>query len=96
MPMSIAEAMATGCRVLGRDLPGVGGYIGPAGSLYGGETPDERAKSAAELVNGSLDWSAARWAEVAQRSSEHAFEHHANRDVTDRMLRQWRTLLPLP
>jgi glycosyltransferase involved in cell wall biosynthesis len=96
MPMSIAEAMATGCRVLGRDLPGVGDYLGPAGSLYGGETPDDRAKSAAELVNASLDWSAARWAEVAQRSSEHAYQHHANRDVTDRMLRQWRSLLPLP
>jgi glycosyltransferase involved in cell wall biosynthesis len=96
MPISIAESMATGCRVLGRDLPGLADYVGPAGALYAGGTPDERAKAAAELVNASLDWSPARWADVARQATEHAFEHHAASDCANRMLRQWRRLLPLP
>jgi glycosyltransferase involved in cell wall biosynthesis len=96
MPMSIAEAMATGCRVLGRDLPGVAAYLGPAGELYAGATADDRAKAAAALVNASLDWSPSRWAEVARLATEHAFEHHAGQDCAHRALRRWRAVLPLP
>jgi glycosyltransferase involved in cell wall biosynthesis len=96
MPMSIAEAMATGCWVLGRDLPGMADYIGPTGALYTGASPAERATAAAELINRSAGWSAARWAEVAMRASDQAYERHASRDVVTGMVASWRRAFDLP
>ena len=56
MPISIAEAMATGAVVLGRDLPGVREYIGRGGELYSGDTPAERAASAAAIIDATTHW----------------------------------------
>ena len=94
MPISIAESMATGCWVLGRDLPGMSRYLQPAGTLYGGATSEERAANAAALISASASWSPDRWRAVWQRSSEQAFERYAARDVTARMLASWRHRFP--
>lgn len=94
MPISIAEAMATGCWVLGRDLPGMAGYIEPAGSLYRGATTEERAINAASLLDASLAWSEPAWEAVWRRSSEQAFDRYAASDVTARMVASWRQRFP--
>lgn len=96
MPISIAEAMATGCWVLGRELPGMVGYVGRAGTLYGGDTSAERAAAAAALIRGSLAWDEDRWAAQAAASVDQAFERYASRDVVEQMLRSWRRAFALP
>lgn len=96
MPMSIAEAMATGCWVLGRDLPGMADYIGRAGQLYAGDTSAQRAAAAAELIAGSVTWDDATWDAQAAASVDQAFQRHASRDVVDGRVRSWRRAFDLP
>lgn len=90
MPISIAESMATGCWVLGRDLPGMAAYLGEAGSLYGGETTEDRARAAAALIEASVAWSDARWRETWERASDHAYARFACSDVAEGWVSEWR------
>lgn len=96
MPISIAEAMASGCWVLGRDLPGMGAYLGSGGALYGGDTAQDRADAAATLIRTSSAWTSAEWARRAEASAEQAFERHASSDVVTSMLRAWHEAFALP
>src|SRR5690606_8907316 len=86
MPISIAEAMATGTYVIARDLAGIAAYVGDAGDLYNGVTVADRAERAAAMVRATVDWSDQRWRAVAQRSIDQAFRRHAGTDVAERML----------
>lgn len=95
MPISIAEAMATGAWVLGRDLPGVGAYLGPTGTLYDGETNADRADQAARLIRASAAWSSETWAHKWQAASDSAYGRFASQDVTAAMLDAWITAFNL-
>jgi hypothetical protein len=87
MPISIAESMGTGCYVLGRDLPGMAGYLGGAGDLY------RDAAHAAALVQQTVHWDDDRWTHQWRVASDHAHIHYGASDVALSMLRQWRDML---
>lgn len=59
MPISIAEALATGSYVLARWNPAAQEYLGEAGALY--RTLDE----AASLIRDTESWSSEKWKAVA-------------------------------
>lgn len=96
MPMSIAEAMATGAWVLARDLPGMAEYVGRGGALYDGATIEERAAAAATHVNASRSWDDATWTARHHAAVDQAFERYASRDVAEQMLSRWRAAFSLP
>jgi glycosyltransferase involved in cell wall biosynthesis len=86
MPISIAEAMATGCYVLARDLPGCASYLRSGGECYGS------AEQAAGLINRSTSWDEARWRDVERRAVDRAFAGLTNLDVARTMVCDWRAL----
>lgn len=83
MPISIAEAMATGCYVLVRNLPGAREYIGPGGHLY------DTAEDAAVLIRLAQQWYPGQWREQQRRSVEHACARHADVEVLRPLLQRW-------
>jgi glycosyltransferase involved in cell wall biosynthesis len=83
MPMTIAEAMATGGVVLARRCPAFAGYVGDAGFLYGDE--DE----AVALIRGTADWDEAAWRAAGDRAIERAFARSADSVVLPAILEDW-------
>jgi hypothetical protein len=69
-------------------------YLGGAGALYTGPTSEARAEAAAALIDDTTRWSDARWQEVATRAADQAFSGHANSEVAEKMLAEWRTAFP--
>jgi hypothetical protein len=88
MPVSIAEAMATGAYVLVRDLPELADYVGDAGAVY------RDLDHAAELIAASANWPEEAWENAWMRSVERAFNHHADLLVFRRMFEDWCALVP--
>jgi hypothetical protein len=86
MPISIAEAMATGAHVLVRDLPALRDYVGDAG------TPYHDREDAARRIRETLDWTEARWASAWNASVDRAFALHAGELVLHPILEDWRAL----
>ena len=93
MPVSLAEAMATGAYVLGRDLHGMAAYGRDAIDLYRGASADDRADHAASLINATLAWDDERWAAAARASLDVAWVEHPGDLVAARMLDVWRERL---
>lgn len=87
MPISIAEALGTGCYVLCRELPGMADYLGCAGDLY------RDAPHAAALVQQTVHWDDDRWAHQWRAASDRAHINYGASDVALTMLRQWRDVL---
>jgi glycosyltransferase involved in cell wall biosynthesis len=87
MSVSIAEAMGTGCYVLGRDLPGMAPYLGDAGDVY------RDPAHAAALVQQTRHWEDQRWARVWRTAADRAHVHFGAADVAGTMLAQWRDVL---
>lgn len=83
MPISIAEAMATGCYVLARNLPGAAEYVGAAGRVYGS------VADAVALIGATADWYPAQWRACQRTSIEFAHRNYADVCVLEPMLRQW-------
>ncbi|MES2751082.1 MAG: glycosyltransferase [Pseudomonadota bacterium] len=83
MPISIAEAMATGAYVLAADLPEFQDYVGDAGATY------RDLEHAAELIALTANWSAQEWQEAWTRSVERAFRYHADELVLRGILDDW-------
>ena len=83
MPISIAEAMATGAYVLARRSPHGVDYLGTEERLY--ERPDE----AALKIQATLDWDAERWRSEANFSIERAFSHHRPAIAAGPILEDW-------
>ena len=83
MPVSIAEAMATGSFLLVPDREGAQEYIGDAGQLYRNE--DE----AVERILATRDWSEEDWAAARIRSAERAVHHFADHEVLPALLADW-------
>jgi glycosyltransferase involved in cell wall biosynthesis len=72
MPMSIAEAMATGAYVLVRDIPELRGYVGDAGTTY------RDLDQAADLIASTGEWPEERWKQAWTASVDRAFSIHAD------------------
>ncbi len=86
MPVSIAEAMATGCCVIGRRSPASEAFIGDAGRVY--DTEDE----AAALLEETRCWSDADWRAARIRSIDRAFWHFTADRVLQPLYEEWQRL----
>ncbi|MFN4258708.1 MAG: glycosyltransferase [Gemmataceae bacterium] len=86
MPISIAEALATGAYVLARQGPDIAGCLGPCGALYAD------ADHAARLVTETLSWTEDQWQAVALQAVNHAYGHFVDSVVLEAMLDDWRVL----
>ncbi len=85
-PTSIAEAMATGCHCLVRDVPDLVAMLRHSGAAYG--DLDELV----ELIRVTEAWSDAEWYEAWQRGVEQAYQHHADVMVYRAMFNDWMAL----
>ncbi len=83
MPISIAEAMATGCYVLVRNQPELIEYVGKAGEAYAD------AAEAARLVQATETWSANDWRARRLRSIDLAYLNHADMQVLRPIYMDW-------
>ncbi len=83
MPVSIAEAMATGAHVLFRDLPELRGYVEDAGTPY---TDMDSAAEAVARIAGMADDA---WRPLYIRSVDRAFSLHADADVYRPVVKDW-------
>ena len=86
MPISIAEAMATGAHMLVRDLPPLNSYFGPAASVY------KNADHAAELIEQTGAWPESKWKQAWTASVDYAFTHHADEEVLRPLYDEWYAL----
>jgi len=86
MPISISEAMASGCFLIARRSPAAYDYVQDAGDLY--ESPEE----AADLVKQTAGWSQLRWKDAQRRSVDRAFSNFLNVGVLEPLVGQWRSL----
>lgn len=62
MPISIAEALATGCYVLAREAPGLDEYLGNAGVTY------KTASDAQALILATRSWTEEMWTDMSGRA----------------------------
>ena len=83
MPISIAEAMATGAHVLVPDLPELRAYVGNAGSTY--RDVDE----AADIIAATENWTEQQWKKAWMTSVERAFSTHADEIALRPIYEDW-------
>lgn len=83
MPISIAEAMATGCYVLVRNQPELIDYVGDAGDAYAD------VEEAVRLLRATQAWSTRDWCERRLRSIDRGFMRHADMQVLRPIYRDW-------
>jgi glycosyltransferase involved in cell wall biosynthesis len=86
MPISIAEAMATGSYVLSLDVPPARGYIAEAGAFY--KDPEE----AARLIQETRRWSDETWEGMSSVAIQRA---SCFRDdvVLPHLIQDWRSIV---
>lgn len=87
MPISIAEAMATGCYTLVRNLPGAGEYLGPGGDLYSSVT------EAVSLIKATETWYQEDWSERQRKTVDYAYSRFTDLDVYRPMLDCWKNII---
>lgn len=87
MPMSIAEALATGAWTIVRRCEAGREYVGDAGSTY------DTAAEAAQLVRESADWPESRWQAVAAAAIERAYERHGDTFTLAPIVDHWRAIV---
>jgi glycosyltransferase involved in cell wall biosynthesis len=83
MPVSIAEAMATGAYVLVRDVPELRAYVGDAGTTY------RDADHAAQIIAATAEWSEQRWKTAWTTSVDRAFSIHADEIALRPIFEDW-------
>lgn len=83
MPVSIAEAMATGAYVLARDAPEFEAYLGDAGRTY--RDLDDAAKIIAETAF----WTDKDWKRIQDRAVARAYANYADELVFRPMFEDW-------
>jgi len=83
MPVSIAEAMASGCHILVRDLPPLVEYVAEAGTAYAG------LEQAAEIIRATQGWDEADWRRAATRSADRAWRHFSGGDDFQALHDDW-------
>lgn len=86
MPVSIAEALATGAFALARDLPGAAEYLGTAGTLY--RTHEE----AAQAIQRTLSWTDDDWKSQQAQAVAVAQQRFASERVLRPLLNDWLSL----
>lgn len=87
MPVSICEAMATGCYLLARKFPASAAYVGNAGDLY------ETAEEAAEFIQKTMQWSEDEWKKAAIRSVDRAYKNHVNLRTLRPLVDDWHRIV---
>ena len=85
-PLSIAEAMATGCYCLVRDVPDLADFVGEAGATYRG------LDQLVERIRATSDWTDAEWKKAEHRAIDRAHFHHADVVVFREMFSDWMRL----
>jgi glycosyltransferase involved in cell wall biosynthesis len=85
-PISITEAMATGCHCLVRDVPELVAMLGDSGATY--DDLDELIA----LIRTTEAWTDADWHGAWQRGVEQAYQHHADVMVYRTMFSDWMAL----
>jgi glycosyltransferase involved in cell wall biosynthesis len=83
MPISIAEAMATGSYPLLYRRPEAFSYTGDLGAYY--STPQE----AAELINNTLHWTDEMWDRMQTSAIEYAYEHFVSEKNYRTIVEDW-------
>jgi glycosyltransferase involved in cell wall biosynthesis len=83
MPVSIAEAMATGAYVLVRDIPELRTYVGDAGAIY------RDADDAARIIASTAEWSEQKWKTAWTASVNRAFSIHADEIALRPIFEDW-------
>ena len=86
MPVSIAEALASGQWILAPDVPGMREYIGAAGRTY------RDSREAAELIREAWSFPEDRWTEIRTLAAEQAERFRADW-VLGELLREWQGLV---
>jgi glycosyltransferase involved in cell wall biosynthesis len=85
MPISVAEAMASGCLVVAPDIEGMRAYIGKSAvPLY------RSAEEAARIIRSTESWSQQEWRGVQSRAAAHAKRRHANTVLGRKLVAIWR------
>lgn len=87
MPISIAEAMAAGCYILGRRCSALAYYIQNAGKLY--DTPEEAVALIREVEN----WRDREWQEAARHSIDRAYGNFVDVHVLEALVNDWRKIV---
>jgi glycosyltransferase involved in cell wall biosynthesis len=83
MPISIAEAMASGSYIVGWRCPAAEAYIGEAGATYA--TEDQ----AVAFIRETERWSEEDWLRAEVRSIDRAFARFVDSTVLRPMLDDW-------
>ena len=83
VPISIAEAMATGAHALVRNLPEMQAYIGNAGTTY------SDVEQAAETITAMAAWPEKAWKRAWMASVERAFHGHADELTLRAIFENW-------
>lgn len=83
MPISIAEALASGCYVLARRCPAAAAYLGSSDQLY------DSAAEAAALIRATTAWSQAQWQQLRLCAVDRAYGNFADTVVLAAMLDDW-------
>jgi glycosyltransferase involved in cell wall biosynthesis len=83
MPVSIAEAMATGAYVLARDAPEFSDYLADAGAVY------RDADHAAELIASTASWTDENWKDLESRAVLRAYTHYADETTLRPIYEDW-------
>jgi hypothetical protein len=86
MPISIAEAMATGALVFVRALPGAEQYVGPAGALYGSESDVTAA------IRMSARAYSEQWRQRQQKAVDFAYQNYADVVVLRPLVEEWQRI----
>jgi glycosyltransferase involved in cell wall biosynthesis len=83
MPISVAEAMATGSYVVIRDCPEFSCYVGDAGGYY------NDVEQAASLISATNEWTDDEWNLRWAKSVDRATRYHSAEKVLKSVLDQW-------
>lgn len=85
MPVSIAEAMATGSYTLAPDVPAARAYLGDGGSVY------RDTEEAARLITETTHWTEADWEQRSKKAIERAscFRDYI---VLSHLVQDWRVI----
>lgn len=90
MPVSIAEAMATGSYVVARRCAASEAYVGDAGRLYDTEVEAEA------LVRETEGWSDERWARARMAAIDRAYRHFAGDSALRPLFDDWTRVAVVP
>ncbi len=89
-PISIAEAMATGCHCFVRELPEFQDYIGESGDTY------QDVDDLVEKIRATSSWSDREWEDAQRKSIDQAYAHHADLFVFRPLFDDWMAMSEKP